>query len=107
MKVRSGFVSNSSTSSFVIYGTELTSDMRESLEAKHGEDCEVYEVLEDEGIQYYSETEYGTIVGVSFTSIGEDETPRQFKAKVKAQLEEVFGCPVGDCELMMSGEYVC
>ena len=109
MKIRSGFVSNSSTSSFLIYGTEMTPKMTKLLEAKQEgdkDDFDLYEFLEEKGLEYCTETDWGNIVGVSFITIGEDETPRQFKAKVKTKLEEVFGIPVGKCELM-SGEYPC
>lgn len=105
MKVRNGFVSNSSTSSFLIYGTEVTSKLRTLLEEKQGDEVELYELFESEGLDYYTETEYGDVVGVSFTSLGEDETPRQFKARVNAKLEGVFGKPV-KCEIMQ-GEYPC
>lgn len=107
MKIRSGFVSNSSTSSFLVYGTVIDyTKLEKLLEAKYGEDCEIYEVLENEGLEQYSETDYGNVVGVSFTDIGEDETPRQFKQRVKAKIEEVLGAPVKECDIY-GGEYAC
>ena len=107
MKIRSGFVSNSSSSSFLIYGTELTPKLEEALEAKYGdEDFDVYDIMEKEDLRYYPETEFGTVVGIDFTDMGEDETPRQFKARVKTKLEEVFGVPINDCDTM-GGEYAC
>jgi hypothetical protein len=103
MKTRNGFVSKSSTSSFLIYGMEVTSSMREKLEEKY--DDEIYEVMEKEGIDFLTETDYGDVAGISYTAMGEDETPRQFKQKVATKLEELFGEPV-KCELM-EGTYPC
>jgi hypothetical protein len=111
MKLRSGFVSNSSTSSFLIYGMEMTPKFSKLLEAKQEgdkEDFDLYEALEESGLEYFAETEWNDIVGVSLITIGEDETLRAFKARVKTQIESVFGTQIKDKDLeMMSGEYPC
>ena len=53
MKIRQGFVSNSSSSSFMIYGINLDSDQIEKLKESLSE--EDREALEDEGVGYIEE----------------------------------------------------
>jgi len=76
MKIRNGFVSNSSSSSFCIYGTNI------------GENRDEVEIIEEKirelGLKlevHYGE--YTRYVGRSWSSIGDDETGKQFKASVK------------------------
>jgi hypothetical protein len=72
MKIRQGFVSNSSSSSFCIYGAYLGEDRdeAEAIEAKIGELGLKLEV-------HYGE--YTRCVGRSWCSIGNDETVKAFK----------------------------
>jgi len=102
MKVRSGFVSNSSSSSFMIYGVSLYSglkldelvekindekvseakgtwDVAEAIGEKLGISCEVGQ--DDECVYFGRYPE----------SIGDDETGAQFKQSVKDKLVEYFG----------------
>lgn len=83
MKVRSGFVSNSSTSSFLIYGA--------FIEGKTYD--EVDEILEGvEGLEWHSpDYSDGVYVGRSWDSIGDDETGKQFKDGITKVLKEKFG----------------
>lgn len=105
MKIRNGFVSNSSTSSFLIYGIALEDDeIREALginedsEDDYGDDT--YEALEvkfeNEKLQGYSfwhpyDGEDGWYIGRSWSSVGDDETGKQFRESIKNDLKKIFG----------------
>jgi hypothetical protein len=92
MKIRDGFVSNSSSSSFCIYGicaeaSELnaagleTDDLWGSIKLDDGSRLEVYEPCR-----------MGTFyVGVSLSWIGGDETMNQFRERVRAMLTKKLG----------------
>ena len=105
MKVRNGFVSNSSSSSFCIYGAymdfdEMIEKIKESnlipeeeLERLEEDDewYELGELLEEKlGLStYHSEDCFW--IGREWSSIDDEETGRQFKDGVKTKLEEAFG----------------
>jgi len=77
MKIRNGFVSNSSSSSFVIYGTMET--MTDELAEK----------LDELGINYWNPHDYGDdYIGIEFSDMELDETKRQFQDRVTKKLEE-------------------
>lgn len=88
MKVRVGFVSNSSSSSFLIYGAEIS---RSSFS-----DPELYEKIIEEEVKvpkpvslvYGPDCKY---IGRSLSSIGDDETGRQFKESVEKAIEQIAG----------------
>jgi len=103
MKIRSGFVSNSSSSSFCIYGTSmdfgeviekvkemniLTEDEMEQIEE---DDSLLEEYLSDKTdlAIYVNEDQFW--MGRSWASIKDDETGAQFKESVKAEVEKLFG----------------
>ena len=101
MKTRNGFVSNSSSSSFCIYGTYV--------ESKHFEDVgkpadmDVYEWAESlgtDGIEVhgggYDGYDYGFYLGRSWDRIGDDETGAEFKKSVRDAIEKILGKPF-DC----------
>ena len=118
MKIRSGFVSNSSTSSFLIYGVALDPSEAEKLlnkakkaaakaataeaeeedeeEDEDEEDSELYETLEEalEGTDlemHYPDGYDAYYIGASWSGVKDDETGRQFKQRIEDQLEQVFG----------------
>jgi hypothetical protein len=77
MKVRQGFVSNSSSSSFLMYGVWV--DSTEELEEYRYGDKEA-----PEGITIDAPEGDGTLcVGASWDSVGDNETGAQFKARVE------------------------
>jgi hypothetical protein len=89
MKIRQGFVSNSSTSSFCLFGIILHEDVSKYLptdfEDKHDEDYEEY--FDNLGLSYRSETEYGAILGVDPDSMKDDETGAQYKARILSMIK--------------------
>ncbi len=127
MKIRNGFVSNSSSSSFCIYGvTAAEQEIKDGLIAQGATEDDladgVSEYLEnwgynsrkrsdsltsediagnekkffkaEEGFEshnpYY---DYGDDIylGVAWSSIGDDETGKQFRDRIDAKLTELFG----------------
>jgi hypothetical protein len=83
MKIRTGFVSNSSTSSFCIYGSHIDGD---------NYDEEFYEKVENLGLECYeNERSGGYFVGLSPVNLQDDETGLQFKERIKALLKQLVG----------------
>lgn len=113
MKIRAGFVSNSSSSSFCIYGlsmdigeiedfisnTENKTDEENIRLAKlklNGDDeSDVYEFLEKIekkfGFSTWTSEDGECYIGRDFTSIGDDETGREFKNSTEEKLKSIFG----------------
>lgn len=81
MKIRNGFVSNSSSSSFCIYGTEI----------KISEEDLDQEKLKTMSIRIVYGPYDSVFLGRDWTSIEDDETGRQFKEKVEKEVEELLG----------------
>ena len=69
MKVREGFVSNSSSSSFVMVAVKMTSDEVNKMYSITDEDDDFYDILERDG--YFYEYERG-IFGIMLASSGDD-----------------------------------
>jgi len=82
MKIRKSFVSNSSTTSFIIYGVVFGEEVTEDLESIAAE-------LE---LEYHVGQEgYNRYIGRSYDSIKDDETGKQFKESIEKKLKERFG----------------
>ena len=108
MKVRSGFVSNSSTSSFLIYGAYLDtskleellginqvepSDSADSDEEVDRVEKDVYDILEEKCGEFdleLTDGTYGYYIGASWDSVGDSETGKEFKQRVKDNLKKLF-----------------
>jgi hypothetical protein len=95
MKIRTGFVSNSSSSSFCIYGMYLEENEINLV----AEDCELKDdvraKLDAAGFTKVDYVDagpnaYGAYIGRDFTSIGDDETGRQFKENVEKAVALLF-----------------
>ena len=89
MKIRHGFVSNSSTTSFCIYGVRDN----DSIEERDEDEC-LYKLAENRGLEYHSDP-YGSDgwIGLSFTNMELDETRQQFQDRVDAILKSLgFNC---------------
>ena len=97
MKYRQGFVSNSSTTSFCIFGVCLDNAEFEELlkipeEQSEHEDYDFYEVLDNWGSSelpdgfIFEEHDENVFIGRKFTTILDHETGEQFKEHTKAVL---------------------
>jgi hypothetical protein len=107
MKIRNGFVSNSSSSSFAIYGASIIAeDLKQFLPDDTNynidyweEDVDWYDVDKVVGVQmgtefsffYNGESCDEFYIGREFTTIGDDETGKQFKDAVEEKIIKFFG----------------
>ena len=103
MKTRQGFVSNSSTTSFCIYGVHATArELGATLKDSDGnviEDIDrnaLYEILEKElkgmDIHYGPDYDDGDelYIGKEWSSIKDDETGRDFKLGIRDKILKKF-----------------
>lgn len=102
MKIRQGFVSNSSSSSFLLMGMPLDKDDKRIGESKW-EEPELGKLNFAYGIEKY----YGNIVfGISPDLMKDDETLLEFKQKVVDMfIEAGVGCTTDDISLCMDAGY--
>lgn len=100
MKIRQGFVSNSSSSSFAIWGLELEmSDLDVIIETLSQEDRDmiedgdpISEYWRPDGLEIYEDYESDIVyIGRSYSSIGDDETGKQFKDGVQEKMNTALG----------------
>jgi hypothetical protein len=112
MKIRQGFVSNSSASSFCIYGAHF-SDINEAVEliSEIGGDIMLVDQAKallggDEGdpndlLEQWADKEDlsfirgpdgdGVYIGREWSSVKDDETGHQFKDSIEEKLKTIFG----------------
>lgn len=83
MKLRNGFVSNSSTSSFLIYGVEVEAGW-EASEALYGE------ILDKYDLSSWCINGENLFIGESWCNVRDDETGRQFKDRVQKAINDLF-----------------
>lgn len=99
MKIRQGFVSNSSTTSFCIYGTRMSAPYDEQREDEfYDADDELCEKCDKLGLYCNSspwDSEHW--VGLEFTDMHDDETRKQFEARVEHMLFTHFGIKPKEC----------
>ena len=80
MKIRTNYVSNSSSSSFCIMGIVVDKDKYDSVDLSSGEDLTSWT-----GIDNYSETDL--IIGASPHAMKDEETLIEFKNRIRKQLQ--------------------
>jgi hypothetical protein len=102
MKIRNGFVSNSSTSSFCVYGGYFEQDeikdfllenkLIESFKEDDNDWDELFEIVcKSTGLSYTHDYESNCVyIGKSWKSIGDNETGKQFKDCIKTRLSHFF-----------------
>ena len=107
MKIRNGFVSNSSSSSFCIYGTNIDFDKfaskikesnflslsEEQLDELVG-NWELCEMVEGKTELSIYQDDYNVWIGRSWSTVGDDETGKEFKNSVETGLEKILGSTV-------------
>ena len=79
MRIRRGFVSNSSTTSFCIYGTPTNDEVWAEARVNDLE-CHAFDDF----------AEYNYAVGISWSEIQDHETAGEFKLRVQALVKQIF-----------------
>jgi hypothetical protein len=79
MKIRTGFVSNSSSSSFCIFGAVVPNDDSPIKDT---------DIVYEYGISDYAEQ---ILAGARPWDMKEDETRKQFEERITAKIKEIFG----------------
>ena len=98
MKIRNGFVSNSSTTSFCIYGLCLSSNQIGLVQEKHGVDDLDDLTWGEKKLDTCLEFHYGQCgdqyAGCGWEHMGPDETSSQFKERISKALTDLLGVDV-------------
>jgi hypothetical protein len=98
VKIKSDFVTNSSSSSFVVIGSNV--NIAKITPMKRGEQPDdIYELvdplLKGTDLEWSTGCEYGyddnVMIGIGYTNMKDDETLAQFKERVKEQIKTTLG----------------
>ncbi len=91
MKQRLGFVSNSSSSSFLIYGATIGACNGE-VENDDGDYSSIEDKIDELKLSLGTWSPEGfdeTYVGTSWSKVKDDETGKQFKERVQAEVDRL------------------
>ena len=91
MKQRLGFVSNSSSSSFLIYGVRVD-ECNGEVESDLGDYSSIEDKLDELKLSlgtWSPEGFDGTYVGVSWSKVKDDETGKQFRERVQTEVDRL------------------
>lgn len=88
MKLRTGFVSNSSSSSFCVLGCYISEELYYNLSDEHKELLRKYNIDEHGNPDSWSNE---TMVGREYSSIRGDETGNEFHESTERIMKQVFG----------------
>jgi len=107
MKIKTDFVTNSSSSSFVVIGSHIDADkiaLEKFQKIKAKVQVTIENILEDPyeyidpllrgtDLQWSAGCEYGDglMIGIPYTSMGEDETLKQFRQRVQEGIKQCLG----------------
>ena len=108
MKIRNGFVSNSSTTSFCLYGIYIEEEeLAKRLQIEIGtDDIDFHGELEDDIIEVFSEPyDSGYYVGVALSKIKDDETGAQFKERIRKALDQKMDITELEFDIMQDAWY--
>lgn len=84
MKFRTDFISNSSSTSFCIYGCQLDGDTFDNIEGKIN--------LKKYGLETFCGAPYSSTyyLGASYTTIEDNETAMDWKRRIQSSIKEII-----------------
>ena len=107
MKIRIGFVSNSSTTSFCIFGTyiEDIQELTDKMNENGIETSDAVEYAECQGVDVYHPPYDSNVayVGFDFSAIPDDVVVKDWKKEKENEMKKIFGDDTINCSVMSDG----
>lgn len=103
MKIRNGFVSNSSSSSFLIYGCSVSDGIKQIINTKLNNDNDddydsddmyrnIEKIIKNTDLNVFADSEYEYFfIGKSWDEVKDDETGKQFKDSIIESIKSILG----------------